>query len=239
MRLARGRWLLLLNSDARLIDDSVARLVRDVRLEPGLGVAHCQLLSEDGQLQHTAYRFPRLGLVLLEGLGFYKLLPQRSRGELLLGGYWDEQRESDVDWVAGAFMLLPREVFETTGGFSEEIFMYGEDLEWSYRIRDAGWRIRHYPSARVVHRDHASADLRFGEEGRVTLCVLRQLEIVTARHGIVYGSAFRVANVVAALVRVVYSRFRVPFGGRLRPYYLEMGRWAQVTLRAYLSVRSR
>ena len=66
----------------------------------------------------------------------YKLLPARRSGELVLSGHWDYAQERDVDWVAGSFMMLPREVFDQTGGFDERMFMYGEDLEWCYRIRD-------------------------------------------------------------------------------------------------------
>ena len=109
-----------------------------------VGVAHCSPGVPDGRLQHTAYRFPTLRRALFEALGLYKLTSTKHTAEVLLAGYWDHAAERDVDWVAGSFMLLPREVFETTGGFDERFFMYGEDLDWCYRIRDCGWRVRFF-----------------------------------------------------------------------------------------------
>src|SRR4029079_17667341 len=105
------------------------------------------------------YRFPSVALSAVEGFGLYKFLPRARRGALLLAGYWEESEEREGDWVSGAFMLMPRTVFDTTGGFSEAFFMYGEDLEWCYRIRAAGFRIRHFPEASLVHLDHSSSNL--------------------------------------------------------------------------------
>ncbi len=170
MALARGNWLLLLNSDTQLTDGSVAELCGRVRHEPGLAIAHCRLVYPDGRLQHSTYRFPSLRRTLLEDLGLYKLLGTKRAGEALLGGYWDHDEERDVDAVAGAFMLLPRAVFEQTGGFDERLFMYGEDLEWCRRVREFGGRIRFYPQASIVHLGHASTEMRMGDD-RVALCL--------------------------------------------------------------------
>lgn len=238
MRAARGSWFLLLNSDARLVDDSVAGLLARVRAEPRLGVAHCRLVFEDGRLQHTTYRFPALGLALLEGFGLYKLLPPARRTAALLGGYWSQDEERDVDWVAGAFMTFPREVFETTGGFSEEYFMYGEDMEWCYRIRDAGYRIRYYPQATVVHRDHSSADLRWGER-RVSLCIERQLHIYAKRHGRFRGRLYHAANIAASLFRLAYFSLRSLVAGGDAKYYRDRRRYSMLSLRAFVRARPR
>ncbi|HEY2653504.1 MAG TPA: asparagine synthase (glutamine-hydrolyzing), partial [Solirubrobacteraceae bacterium] len=121
MRMARGRWVLLLNSDIVLTDDSVADLFEALdhdRSNGGqlsdLGIAHCRLVFPDGRLQYSAYRFPTLRRALFEAFGLYKLTSARFAAETLLAGYWDHAAERDVDWVAGSFMLLPREVFDAT-----------------------------------------------------------------------------------------------------------------------------
>lgn len=232
MRVARGAWFLLLNSDTVLSDGSVAALVRTAKAQPGVGLAHCRLVFEGGGLQHTTYRFPTIGLALLEDFGLYKLLPRHRRGEILLGGYWDQDHERDVDWVAGAFMLLPRRVFEQTGGFSEAYFMYGEDMEWCYRIRDAGWRIRYYPQASLTHLDHSSAAIRWGDR-RVAICIGRQVDIYELRHGRAHAAVFRLVRTAGALFRTAYFAAGGLLGGRHAAYYRDMRRYQFLAFRVY------
>lgn len=206
MTAASGEWLLLLNSDAELLDDSVARLLVRMKNDSGVGVGHCRLLSADDTQQYTTYRFPSMQIALLDGLGLNNLLPRRQR-EALLAGYWDQSYDRDVDWVAAAFMLIRREVFAQTGGFDPTIFMYGEDLEWCWRIRDAGWRIRFYADGAVRHQNHVSSDLRWGAE-RIAICLARQHEIVVARRGRAVATAIGATGFVGTCLRALrYSVF--------------------------------
>ncbi len=217
MRLADGTWFLLLNSDTELLDESVAELFREVRETSDIGVAHCRLIFPDGRLQHSAYRFPSLPVELVENLGLYKLLPRKTAGRLLLSGYWDYSEETDVDWVAGAFMLMPREVFDRTGGFDERLFMYGEDLEWCLRIHENGWRVRYFPKASIRHWDHASAAIRWGDE-RVALCMSTQRDVDRDRNGALHASAIIVVRVIGTSLRVVYYSVRRRRGPRAESY---------------------
>jgi asparagine synthase (glutamine-hydrolysing) len=229
MAIAGGRWLLLLNSDTMLVDDSVDVLFERVQREPDLGIAQCRLNFPDGRVQHTAYRFPSLGLALVEDLGFYKLMPKARVGPMLLSGYWHYAEERDVDWVAGAFMLLPREVYAETGGFDERLFMYGEDMEWCHRIRDLGWRIRYYPQAQVTHIDHASADLRWGDE-RIAICLRRRYDIYRERSGRPRASLLMALNLAGAALRLYYYSVRA-LGGPRAQAYSEMRTYTAKTLR--------
>jgi GT2 family glycosyltransferase len=230
MRLARGEWLLLINSDTLLIDDSVARLVERVRTEPGLGIAHCRLEFSDGRLQHTTYRFPSVRMALLEDTGLYKLLGRRRSGHTLLAGYWEHDCERDVDWVAGAFMLLPREVFEQTGGFDERLFMYGEDMEWCQRIRDRGWRVRYFPQAKIVHHNHASSEQRYGNE-RVALCLRRQRDVYAQRRGRARAHVLMAIRVVGGGLRAGWYTMRARADGERGAAYREMAPHVNATFR--------
>jgi GT2 family glycosyltransferase len=232
---ARGEWFLLLNSDMLLTDDSVATLFEKVRKEPGIGVAHCRLVFPDGRTQFTAYRFPSLGLTAFEALGLYKLVPRKRAGMMLLVGYWDYEEERPVDWVAGAFMLVPREVFEQTGGFDESLFMYGEDMEWCYRIRDRGWQIRYYPDASVVHFDHTSADIRWGQE-RVALCLQRQRDIYSLRAGRLRGTLLTAIQLVGTLLRAAYYTVRSRLGSEKAAAYEADRQYAVYSAKALFAI---
>jgi asparagine synthase (glutamine-hydrolysing) len=240
MRVARGRWFLLLNSDAQLVDESVASLFRRVEGETGLGVAHCRLVMGDGRLQHSTYRFPTLGLAVLEDLGLYKLLSRERRGRVLLAGYWDHGEERDVDWVSGAFMLLPRRVFESTRGFSEAFFMYGEDMEWCYRIRESGYSIRYFPEATVIHLDHSSSAIRWGDK-RIAICIERQLQIYASRAGVARALTFHLIKTVGALLRSIYFAGRCLFrlGGSEYDQAMRRYHWLSLRVHAALAVGRR
>ncbi len=235
MRLAHGDWLLLLNSDTLLVDGSVAELAERVRGEPGVAVAHCRLLYPDGRLQHSTYRFPTLRGAVLEDLGLYKMVSRRRAGELLLGGYWEHDEERDVDAVAGAFMLLPRTVFEQTGGFDERLFMYGEDIEWCKRIRDTGGRVRFYPQASIVHLGHASTEIWMGDE-RVALCVQRERDLYAEDAGRIRSTVFVWIKVVGGGLRLGYYWARGRVGGEPAKGHREMTPSLAATLRALLQV---
>ena len=238
MRVARGDWLLLLNSDTLLTDDSVARLFDRVRGTGDIAVAQCLLRLPDGRIQHTAHRFPTLRLAVLEDLGLYKLMGRRRAGIELLGGYWDHSTERDVDWVIGAFMLLPREVFERTGGFDERLFMYGEDMEWCQRIRDSGLRIRYFPQAEIIHRDHSSAEMRYGD-GRAALCLHRQHDLFRERHGAMHARAFMTVRVMGAGLRAVWYSVRARCGGRTSDGYRVMKPYVVANFRTLWSITTR
>jgi GT2 family glycosyltransferase len=217
-----------------LLDDSVARLLVKVREDRMIGVAHCRLVFDDGRTQHSAYRFPALSVGLIEDLGLYKLMGRRRAGETLLSGYWDYGRERDVDWVAGAFMLVPREVFARTGGFDERLFMYGEDLDWCYRIRDAGWRIRYFPQATIKHFDHVSSERRWGDE-RIAICLRRQRDIYRERSGRLRSNVLSGLRIFGTTLRLTYYSARVALGPRADAYRSPR-RVSAYTLRTLLSL---
>lgn len=234
MAAAAGSYLLLLNSDTYLTDDSVARLLSTVRAQPGVGVAQCRLFFPDGRLQYTAYRFPSLHLILFEALGLYKLFPRQAPG-ILLRGYWDHSAERDVDWVIGAFMLMPREVYEQTNGFDERLFLYGEDREWCFRIRQHGWRIRFYPSGSVVHVGHASSDISLGRR-RLALCLQRDRDFFIERFGRGRAALIMLVLVAGAAVRTAYYAARGAAGGERAHAYRQMQPEVATSFRILLSL---
>jgi GT2 family glycosyltransferase len=234
MAVARGRWFLLLNSDAELTDGSVAALFRRIQGDRTLGIAHCRLVSPDGGLQYTTYRFPSVKLALLDNVGLSKVVPARVR-ENLLGGYWEQNYERDVDSVAGAFMLLPREVFEETGGFAEEIFMYGEDIEWCSRIKEHGWRVRYFPDATVLHQNHASTARWVDDKRRIAICIAADQRLITARDGRTAATAYRAIRVLGATMRLLYYRLRLSLGGDARERYRPLIPGCTDVLRALLA----
>lgn len=212
MAQARGDFFLLLNSDARLVDDSLLRLVEKLRQRPESGVIGPLLRFEDGRVQTSARRFGSLGTLAIEELGLYRLLPRERVAELLLGGYWPHDAEREVDWITGACMLVRREVFERTGGFDPRIFLYGEELEWCQRIRAAGWSVVFSPEAEVVHIGHESADRLLGPQGRIDRCLLAADRLLRLREGRLAGALAPWLRAAGALLRLLAFGLRAALG---------------------------
>jgi N-acetylglucosaminyl-diphospho-decaprenol L-rhamnosyltransferase len=156
MRAAGGRLLLLLNADAWVVGDAVARLVAFADAHPDAGLVGPRLRNPDGSLQRSVRGFPTPWRLATEYFFLRKLAP-RSR---LLNGYYaggfahDEPRE--VEWLMGACMLVRREAVDAVGPFDETFFLFAEETEWCYRLREGGWRVWFCPDAEVVHVGGAS-----------------------------------------------------------------------------------
>jgi GT2 family glycosyltransferase len=201
MRAARGRLILLLNSDTYVRDDVIARMAVYVLSRPEIAMAACQLRYPDGRLQYCAFRPLGIRQSLFEDLWLYKCVPRAARDVLLLGGYWPCDREVEAGWIAGAFMMLRREVFEQTGGFSEDFFMYGEDSEWCMRVRRAGYRIFYNPLGVVYHIGSVSSDLEWTQKERLRLCHLGGLRAYEKLNGRALGLLFHLARLFGVSVR--------------------------------------
>jgi N-acetylglucosaminyl-diphospho-decaprenol L-rhamnosyltransferase len=150
--------LLLLNPDTEVTPGSIDRLIATVQSNSRTAAVGPRLLNVDGSLQISVWRNPPAAWeILLSQLKLYLLLPQRLRGELLLGGHWDHNRERQVPMLSGAALLVRRTVIEEVGGFDERFHMYGEDNEWCLRILRAGWHMVFQPNAVILHHGAQSS----------------------------------------------------------------------------------
>ena len=146
-------FVLLLNPDAQITEGSIDRLIQTVESDSRIGAAGPKILNPDGSVQPSVWRNPPAAWeILLSSLQLYRLLPRKFRGELLLGGHWDHNRKRAVPMLAGAAMLVRRDVINTLGGFDERFHMYGEDHDWCWRMTRAGWLLLFEPDAVVIHR---------------------------------------------------------------------------------------
>jgi GT2 family glycosyltransferase len=163
LRRAGGRYWLLLNSDTELRSGALDALVRFMDATPRAGLTTARLLNPDGTPQHCAQRIPGIGLTLLEASRLHKLLDVTRRGRLLLGPYWTYDRAIRVGWTWGTALIARRHAVEQVGLLNENLFMYGEDLDWCLRMRRNGWEIWFCPEAEVIHYGAQSARQRWDE----------------------------------------------------------------------------
>lgn len=158
----RSRYWLLLNPDVVVPPGSLRRLAEWMDDHPRVGVSSPHLIWPGRRASGTARRFPSISLSLLEFSRAHLLMSRAQRGRLLLGPYVSGALEIDADWVPGAAMLLRRSAVEQVGLLSDRFFMYGEDVEFCWRMKRAGWQVRLPASLVVHHRGAASADRSWG-----------------------------------------------------------------------------
>jgi GT2 family glycosyltransferase len=153
LRLASGRYMLLLNPDTLILDDAISRCVQYADLHSDVGVVGCQVLEDENRISNTGFSFPTPWNEFLALSGLSRTFPRSrlfGRPEL---GWWARDSEQDVDVVAGMFMLVRREAIAKVGLLDESYFVYSEETDWCYRFSRAGWRRVFTPSARIVHVD--------------------------------------------------------------------------------------
>lgn len=160
MAVGRGRWMLLLNPDTRILDRAVDRCLDFLASPAGAGVAMlgCEHVGEDGSLQPSS--FPKvLWPSLLGSLGNNVLLGplvRALRPDLLEARSVEWQRRlhsrtHDTDALQGSFLIVDRAIVAETGGLDPDFFLYFEELDWCRRVAERGGRIVYYCDARIVH----------------------------------------------------------------------------------------
>ncbi|MBN1310812.1 MAG: glycosyltransferase family 2 protein [Anaerolineae bacterium] len=154
---SRGRYVLLLNPDTKVIGPALAKMVVYLDAHPRVGALGPQLLNDNGTVQSSRRRFPTLWTAFFESTWLQSIAPRS-----MLDRYYMRDRDDAeimaVDWVTGAAVMARREVIEQVCGLDEGFFMYSEELDWQQRIKKAGWEIIYYPKAQIVHYGGKSSD---------------------------------------------------------------------------------
>jgi len=158
IKIARGEYILLLNSDTIIPEGAISQTLYWLSARPKVGVVSCKLLNRDGTIQPTGGFFPNLANIFTWAF-FIDDLPLVSR---LIKPFhphppqfWTKEgwylKTRELDWVTGAFFLVRKSVVREVGLLKEDFFMYVEEVEWCYRIKKVGWQIFYYDGAKIVH----------------------------------------------------------------------------------------
>jgi len=214
MRLASGRYFLLLNSDAWAVGDAVEQLAAFADDHPEAAVAGPRLLNPDGSLQRSARAFPTLWRLATEYLFLRKLAPRSRTLNRFYEGDFDHDEAREVDWLFGACLFVRRDAADEVGLFDEDFFMFSEETDWCYRFRQAGWSVWFFPGAEVVHVGGASHGGRLFAEN-----VRGHLRFLAKHRGA--REAERARRLLLAGVRLRLLIFR----GERRNGYREAERW--------------
>ncbi len=153
------RYALLLNPDTEVPPTSLYEMVKMMDSRPDVGVAGPKLLlKENGELDKACRRsFPTPIISFYHFSGLAKIFPKSPRFARYNLTYLDQDQEAEVDSVVGAYMQLRKEAIAQAGLMDETFFMYGEDLDWALRVKQAGWKVLYYPKVIVWHVKRAAS----------------------------------------------------------------------------------
>jgi N-acetylglucosaminyl-diphospho-decaprenol L-rhamnosyltransferase len=185
---SKGRYVLLLNSDAELLPGTAQSMVRTMNREASVGIVGVQVLNPDGTFQASYADFPGVfGELLLA-----TRLANKLRGPTY-PNYPEAQSQDDrkVDWVSGACLMARRAAIDDVGPLDETYFMYTEETDWCYRFTRRGWAIQYLAAARVLHWGSQSS--RRVPERRRSLVYRSKWLFMRKHRGLLAAELFRTA----------------------------------------------
>lgn len=149
---ARGDFLLLLNPDTIVQPSTIETCLNTLTKDQTIGAVGCRLLLLDGKLDRACRRsFPTLWNSLMRFSGMSLLFPQSRILSSYNLSYLDECESYPVDCLSGAFMMVPTDVAKKVGPLDEDYFMYGEDIDWCYRVKQKGFKVWYEGKVTTVH----------------------------------------------------------------------------------------
>jgi GT2 family glycosyltransferase len=148
---ARGELIALVNPDVKLLPGCFERMVELMRQRTDVGLLGPQMLGADGMVHRSTMRFPNLYNVFWGALALDALFPRARMFHSYLTREFDHDETREVEVLNGWFWMTRRRAFEQVGGLDETFFMYGEDIDWSLRFHNAGWKLMFLASATAVH----------------------------------------------------------------------------------------
>lgn len=211
-RHSSGSFVLLLNPDTKLIGPAINVMLAHIKSLPDAGIVGCRLLNTDLSVQLTAIqKFPTILNQVLD-LEYLQLRwPHCSLWEIA-PLFSTDAKLIKVEVISGACMLLRREVFEQVGMFSEEYFMYAEDIDLNYKVKSAGFTNYYVGEAAMIHHGGKSSSRQDVSYWATTMKYRAMRRLFQKTRGRLYGSMYRVAMGCAAVGRLTVLALAYPLG---------------------------
>lgn len=158
IKLRRAPHAFPLNSDTVVHAGALRDLLDFAAAHPNYGIIGPKLLNPDGSLQFSCRRFPNPVAALFRNTPLGKLFPKNRFSRDYLMQDWDHTQPRSVDWVSGAAFFVRSEIIEQVGLFDEAYFMFCEDVDWCWRVHEAGREVVYFPGSIVTHAIGRSTD---------------------------------------------------------------------------------
>jgi N-acetylglucosaminyl-diphospho-decaprenol L-rhamnosyltransferase len=221
-RQAKGAYVLLLNPDTKLVGPAINTLLDTMRSLPDAGIVGCRQVNPDLTVQTTSIqKFPTIINQVLN-IEYLRRRWPACRLWNIAPLYRDHAAPVVVDVIPGACMLLRREVFERIGMFSEEYFMYAEDIDLNYKVARLGYRNYYVSNAVIIHYGGVSSSQKSVNQWSTMMKYHAMGQYYRKHYGPGYANRYRAVMSMCALVRLIMITLAFPLGST---------RWNRKTLR--------
>jgi len=201
LRMARGRYACLLNSDTVLVGDALSGLVEFMDSHPDVAACGPKLLNPDGTVQHCIRSFTGIGVMVLQGLNWHKLFPNSRWTNRYYRTDFDYSREQQVDSIGTTAYVIRREIWENVAMLDERFELTLVDLAYNLTLKRKGYKVYYTPSAEVVHYGSQS----FNQTALRSLRAFHQAQITFSDAYDYFSSNRAVKMLIRSAVRVRYS----------------------------------
>ena len=153
MAIAKGKYVLILDADVELIENTVLRLYEFMESNTDCGVVGSKLVSTDRQLQFTCKRFPNLLSFIFRRLEHFDVIKDSKTLRYHTMRDWDHKEIKEVDYLIGACQFIRSDVIKKIGMYDDKIFYGPEDIDFCLRIWKADWKVIYFPHTQIVHHE--------------------------------------------------------------------------------------
>lgn len=158
LKQSKGQYKLVLNPDIIVLSQAIENLVAYMDKNKEVGMAGGKLLSPNGKLQYSCYRFYQPMTIIYRRTRLGNTKQGKNMVNLFLMKDYDHKQAMDVDWLMGACLILRSIALEKVGGMDERFFLYFEDVDWCRRFWEANWKVVYVPEAKFSHYHQKSSE---------------------------------------------------------------------------------
>lgn len=149
-------YILLLNPDSLGETKTFLEVLEAAEKEPKLGALGIRISNENGEQLTSCFPFPSLAKNAVDNLGLHRFLSRKWLENNLFDNFFDHESVKRIDWTAGCFILIPRQVLNKIGNLPEDYFIFGEDIDLCFQIWQAGFEVIFYPQFGIIHKGSQS-----------------------------------------------------------------------------------
>ncbi|MBI1937117.1 MAG: glycosyltransferase family 2 protein [Ignavibacteriales bacterium] len=153
LKIAKGKYILILDADMELTENSLLQLFQFMERDKECGLVGCKLTDVNGTLQYSCKKFPSIFSLFARRLEGFSLIRNSKLLNEHLMTEWNHNEIGEVDYVIGACQFFRRDVMEKIGYYDDKIFYGPEDIDYCIRVWEAAWKVKYYPFTSIIHHE--------------------------------------------------------------------------------------